>query len=423
MVAACLRRAVAPLIVSGQLWLSGFSDVPAIRLRENAASTPLGAGLASMISVTIASPGQDISAQWDDLAARAPSNAFMNPVALKAAFDTLFAVVHVLLAWEEGIESTRLVGLWALQQRSVMSFWPSLLEARPYNYAFLSTPVIDPAFVSEVIPAFFAAIRNNPALPNVISLKELDGDTSVYAAIQKTIADEHHAHLVLTRTGRPCVSREAGVKNSGSTRKKLRQDWNRLSALGRLEMVNDRTADAARAAYEQFLDLEKRSWKGAEGTAILCSERDTEFTRRLIGDLAADGSASVALLCLDGRAIAAQVLMYCGTTAYTWKIAFDAEFAKYSPGVVLVDKMTEQLFAATEVQAIDSCSVDSSFMGQIWTGRKTMVDMVVDVGAAGSLVFTLEAARQFGYEKLRNLRDWLRATSAILAKRRLAPSP
>ena len=376
-----------------------------------------------MISVTVAKPGQNISAQWDDLIRRAPGNAFMNPVALKAAFDTVFAAVYVLLAWEEGVESARLVGLWALQQRSVMMFWPAMLEARPYNYAFLSTPVVDPAFAGEVIPAFFAAIRNHPALPNVVSLKEMDADSQAYAAIQKTIAEEHHAHLTLTRTLRPSVTREKGVKNSGSTRKKLRQDWNRLSALGTLEVVNERNVDAAKAAYEQFLGLEKRSWKGAEGTAILCSERDTAFTRRLIGDLAAEGNASVALLRLDGRVIAAQVVMYCGPTAYTWKIAFDAEFAKYSPGAVLIDKLTAQLFATTDVQASDSCSAEGSFMAQLWTGRKTMVDMVIDVGSTRSLVFALEAARQYGYERLRDLRDWLRATSLIPAKRRLAPTP
>ncbi len=375
-----------------------------------------------MISVTVAKPGQNLSAQWDDLIRRAPGNAFMNPVALKAAFDTMFAAVYVLLAWEEGVESARLVGLWALQHRNVMMFWPALLEARPYNYAFLSTPVIDPAFAGEVMPAFFAAIRNDPALPNVVSLKEMDADSQAYAAIQKTIADEDHAHLTLTRTLRPSVSREKGVKNSGSTRKKLRQDWNRLSGLGTLEVVNERTADATQVAFEQFLDLEKRSWKGAEGTAILCSERDTEFTRRLIGDLAAAGCASVAVLRLDGRAIAAQVLMYCGTTAYTWKIAFDTEFAKYSPGAVLIDKLTEQLFTMTDVQVIDSCSAEGSFMAQLWTGRKTMVDMVVDVGSTRSLVFSLEAARQYSYERLRDLRDWLRSTSLVPAKRRLAPT-
>lgn len=376
-----------------------------------------------MISVTIASPDTDFAAQWEDLTKRAPGNAFMNPAALKAAFDTMFAVVHVLLAWEEGVEPARLVGMWALQQRSVMMLWPALLEARPYNYAFLSTPVIDPAFVSEVIPAFFAAIRKSPTLPNLVSLKEMDAELQAYAAIEKTIKDERLAHLMLTESARPFASREKGVKNSGSTRKKLRQDWNRLSALGALEVVNERNADSARTAFEQFLDMEKRSWKGVEGTAILCDDRDAQFTRRLIGDLAAGGNASVALLRLDGRAIAAQVVMYCGTTAYTWKTAFDAEFSRYSPGVLLIDKMTEQLFTTTDVQVINSCSAESSFMAQLWTGRRTMVDLVVDVGARPSLVFAMEAGRQFGYEKLRTLRDRLRAMSLIPAKRRLAPSP
>jgi CelD/BcsL family acetyltransferase involved in cellulose biosynthesis len=375
-----------------------------------------------MISVTIASPDKEFKAQWDDLIARAPGNAFMNPVALKAAFDTMFAVVHVLLAWEEGVEPARLVGMWALQQRSLMMLWPALLEARPYNYAFLSTPVIDPAFASEVIPAFFTAIRDNPALPNVINLREMDAESQAYAEIQKTIAEKHHAHLTLTESTRPFVSREGGVKNSGSTRKKLRQDWNRLSALGRLEVVNERNSASARAAFEQFLDLEQRSWKGAEGTAILCNDHDAQFTRRLIGSLADDGNASVALLRLDDRPIAAQVVMYCGTMAYTWKTAFDSEFAKYSPGSLLIDKLPEQLFGSTEVQVIDSCSAESSFMAQLWTGRKTMVDLVVDVGSRRSLVFALEAARQLGYEKLRTLRDRLRAMSLLPAKRRLAPS-
>lgn len=95
--------------------------------------------------------------------------------------------------------------------------------------------------------------------------------------------------------------------------------------------------------------------------------------------------------------------MYCGPTAYTWKIAFDSEFAKYSAGRGLIDKLTEQLFTTTDVQAIDSCSAEGSFMAQLWTGRKTMVDAVIDVGSTRSLVFALEAARLYGYERLRDL--------------------
>lgn len=376
-----------------------------------------------MISVTVGTPDSSLTPQWNDLIQRAPGNAFMNPAALKAACDTMFAFVHVLLAFDHDFEPARLVGMWALQQRSVMPFWPSLLEARPFNYAFLSTPVIAAGFAHKVIPAFFAAIKDNPALPKVVSLKEMDADSQAFSAIRQTLANERHANLTLTQSMRPVVSREAGLKTSGSTRKKLRQDWNRLSALGALEVVNERTVEGASAAFEEFLDLELKSWKGAEGTAILCDDHHAAFTRRLIADLVTDGSASVALLKLDGKAVAAQVMMYCGTTAYTWKTAFDASFAKYSPGVLVIDRLTEQLFATTSIQSIDSCATENSFMGQLWTGRRAMVDMVVDVGSGPSFVFVMEAARQLGYEKLRMMRDRLRLMPLMPARRRLAPSP
>jgi CelD/BcsL family acetyltransferase involved in cellulose biosynthesis len=150
------------------------------------------------------------------------------------------------------------------------------------------------------------------------------------------------------------VSREFGVKRSGSTRKKLRQDWNRLSSLGAVDVVNARSPGEVQQAFETFLALEKASWKGAQGTALLCDERDAVFVRRLIANLSAASDASVALLRIEGRAIAAQVLMYCGATAYTWKTAFDATFARYSPGALLVDKVTEQLLAAPGIEAVDS---------------------------------------------------------------------
>src|SRR3954463_16610389 len=107
-----------------------------------------------MISVTLCSPDPGLAAAWDDRPRRASSNVFMNPVALHAANDTRFAKVHMLLAWQAGAEPRRLVGIWALQQRKIAALWPALLEGLPYNYAFLSSPVVDPAVASEVIPAF-----------------------------------------------------------------------------------------------------------------------------------------------------------------------------------------------------------------------------------------------------------------------------
>jgi len=375
-----------------------------------------------MISVTICSPDPGLAAPWEDLSRRASSNVFMNPAALHAASDTRFARVHMLLAWQTGAEPRKLAGVWALQRRKVAPLWPALLEGLPYNYAFLSSPVVDPACVAEVIPAFLAAIAQNPDLPKVLSLKDLDAESPSYAAIVAALAAQGGAQLKLSQSERPFATREQGTKRSGSTRKKLRQDWNRLSALGTVDVVNDRAPGEIREAFETFLALELSSWKGAQGTALLCDPADAAFVRRLIGDLAQRQNASVALLRVDGRAIAAQVLMYCGSTAYTWKTAFDAEYAKFSPGALLIDKVTEELFAMPGIEAIDSCSAEGSFMAQLWAGRRTMVDLLVDVGGK-SPGFALETARQRGYHLLRDLRNRLRAWSWIALPKKLSMAP
>jgi CelD/BcsL family acetyltransferase involved in cellulose biosynthesis len=373
-----------------------------------------------MISVTIDSPIPDLGPHWDDLVRRASSNVFMNPAVLQAACATDFARIRMLLAWEEGADARRLVGVWALRLRKMAPFWPMVLEALPYNYAFLSSPVVDPAYVNAVIPAFFAAIEQSPSLPDVVSLHELDAEDPSYPAMLRELAVRGVAPLIISSGARPFVTREFGVKRSGSTRKKLRQDWNRLTALGVVEVVNDRTPAGAAQAFETFLTLEKASWKGEEGTALLSDPHDAAFVRRLLQNLAAQGNASVALLRVDGEAIAAQVLMYCGITAYTWKTAFSATFAKYSPGTLLIDKITEELFAGSQIQAINSCAAEASFMAQLWAGRRTMVDMLVDVGPGKSLAYRLEAARQLGYQQLRNWRDRLRHRPSASAPKKMS---
>ena len=374
-----------------------------------------------MISVTIDSPSSALTPAWDDLVRRASSNVFLHPAALQAARAAGFADVRMMMAWEHGAGARRLVGIWAMQLRKVAPLWPRVLEALPYNYAFLSSPVIDPAFADQVIAAFVAAIEKT-SLPKVFSMKALDADDPSYAALSKLLARRGIEPLVLSKFARPFVTPAFGIKRSGSTRKKLRQDWNRLSGLGAVEIVNDRAPEQVEHAFETFLKLEKASWKGAQGTALLSDARDAAFVRELVHQLAAAGSASVALLRVNGAPIAAQVLMYGGATAYTWKTAFDADYSKYSPGTLLIDRVTDELFAGPDILAINSCAAETSFMAQLWEGRRNMVDLLVDLSAGKSLRYHLEAGRQLGYEQLRDLRNRIRGRITGRKPKQLQPA-
>ena len=128
----------------------------------------------------------------------------------------------------------------------------------------------------------------------------------------------------------------------------------------------------------------------------------------------------MALLWVNGEAVAAQVLMYCGATAYTWKTAFDANYAKYSPGTLLIDRVTDELFAGSDVDAINSCAAETSFMAQLWAGRRNMVDLLFNIGPAKSLHYRMEVARHLGYERLRDLRDRLRGRMGRRVRKKLS---
>lgn len=370
-----------------------------------------------MISATISSPCPDFAGPWEELAARAEANVFMSPTALRAATDTGFAKIHVLLAWDDGVSPRRPVGFWALGERRALPLAPAVLESLPYNYAFTSNAVVDEACTDGVVAAFFEAIRRDSRLPKLISLRSFEADTPVHAAMVRELAGAGQYREFL-RLDRPFADRQNGVKKSGSTRKKLRQDWNRLSATGPAEVVNDREPAAVAAAFETFLAMEAAGWKGEQGTALLCSADDARFVRRLIGDLAARRQASVALLRAGEATVAAQVLLYSGARAYTWKTAFDAGFSRFSPGALLVDKVTEQLLEAGGIDVIDSCSAADGFMAQLWTGRRAMVDALFDVRSRSSLAFAVESARREGYEQLRQIRNRMRE-----AMKRSAPPP
>jgi CelD/BcsL family acetyltransferase involved in cellulose biosynthesis len=363
-----------------------------------------------MISVEIRAPDLTLIPHWDALAQRTAANVFLHPAALCAAAANGFAKVHTLLAWE----GETLVGLWALRERQ-FGFLPAFLAAPPYEYAFVSSPVIDPQYVEAAIPAFFDAVAKARNLPKVIELKLLDGDADSFRAM--TTALGGRPMLKLSERARPFLNGATERKRSGSTAKKLRQDSNRLSALGAVEVVNERAREATRDAFEIFLKLESQSWKGESGTALLSDEDDTAFARRWIAALAAHGGASVALLHVNGKPVAAQVLLYSGTMAYTWKTAFDAEFSKFSPGALLIDKLSDALFASGTTQ-IESCSPAGSFMAQLWTGRRNTVDLLVDVGARKSLAFMVAAFSERAYALARELRNRMRAASWPLPKRK-----
>jgi hypothetical protein len=84
--------------------------------------------------------------------------------------------------------------------------------------------------------------------------------------------------------------------------------------------------------------------------------------------------------------------------AFAFKIAFNEEFARYSPGVLLELENMHQINLMPEIEWMDSCAISEHFMiNRLWTGRRTIETLVCSTGkgAADFLVSALPLIRWF----------------------------
>jgi hypothetical protein len=158
-----------------------------------------------MISVVIGVPEAAMIEHFEELRQRAAANAFLHPAALCAAAALGFAQIHVLMAWLENSTGRKLVGFWALRDRRIAPFW-RFLATPPYDYAFVSTPVIDPYYRDAVWPAFFDAIARDRSLPNVMKLKLLDADDPSHAPMMAALQARNGQMLTLSERARPFLN-------------------------------------------------------------------------------------------------------------------------------------------------------------------------------------------------------------------------
>ena len=270
-----------------------------------------------------------------------------------------FAQVHVLIAWRR---AARWSDFWALRERRIAPFW-HFLAAPPYRLRIRGEPG-DRSGASRHRDAGVPRRdrgRREPAERDPAQAARrrcADGSRRSWRRSRRAAA----RCCKLSERARPFSAadpsasaparraRSCGRTGTGSAR----------SARSRSRTIATRTPCARRSRSSSI----SSSAAGRARTAPRCcaDDDDAAFTRALIARARRrDGGASVALLRVDGRPIAAQVLLYGGGTAYTWKTAFDAEFAKFSPGALLIDKVTDALFAGGIAQ-VESCSADGSFM-------------------------------------------------------------
>lgn len=121
-------------------------------------------------------------------------------------------------------------------------------------------------------------------------------------------------------------------------RQNLARQRRRLHGMGAVEFFVAKGAAAARTAYAEFLDVEASGWKGEGGTssAISLHPNLRQFYAGLIDSLQGRQEVWIALLRLDGRAVAANFCVRTDGTLALLKIGYDESLRQAAPGNVLL---------------------------------------------------------------------------------------
>lgn len=118
---------------------------------------------------------------------------------------------------------------------------------------------------------------------------------------------------------------------------------------GKLEFEVIRQSDGLDETLDALFEIEARSWKGKEGTAIKLDSEVECFYRRLAHWAMKENCLYIFLLKLDGLPIAGSICISSGKTVYLLKIGYDELFGKLSPGSLLQAETLKYLFMVPEI--------------------------------------------------------------------------
>lgn len=198
----------------------------------------------------------------------------------------------------------------------------------------------------------------------------------------------------------PMAYYEAAVR--GKKRKEIKRLQSRLQDMGIVSGHRLSQDDDVASWCNAFLSLERSGWKGQAGTALACSASTERFFRDAIHGAHAAGRLEMLRLDVGERPIAMMVNFIAPPGAFSFKIAYDETFARFSPGV-LIQLENLSILDRRDVAWMDSCAVENHPMiGSLWKERRSIIRVTLPLaGHWRAAQFSLARMAELGFSALK----------------------
>ena len=278
----------------------------------------------------------DVGAEWDALGSAVGASPFVRPAWIGAWWA---AFGHGDLVVRTARSDGRLVGVLPLVHAGAALMAPTNRDTPEFG-AVAEDDATRRALVADALAAG----------PSRLRLEFLGVDSPEAAAVRE-LAGAARFHLDERPTRRSLFLEIGGdfdeferARLGSRDRGSLNRFARRLAEQGTVSFdVEDgrsRLDDLLREGYE----LEHSGWKTAAGTSIEARPEARRFYDDLARRHAAAGTLRLSFLRLDGRAIAFQYGLEDAGVYYFLKTGFDAAFAGYAPGRLLLRELIRRAF-------------------------------------------------------------------------------
>ena len=381
------------------------------------------------LSIYPASAGIALTDELEFLARRAiEPNLFFNPGFLAPAMPRLEDrnVRLAILRDENGGRSRMRLAFPYSIERSSLQIGPSIIRCWATVYAPLGTPLIDSDDPVAVVEDLFEIMgREKLKLPSVLVFPDMRSD-GVATRLLKSVAFDRNLPLhSVQKSLRPILKSHLDGETylrealGSHHRRDLGRLKRRLEDMGHLEYRVARSQTDVLRDMEVFLTLEAAGWKGDQRTAMAIDRYRAAFAREAIYKLAGEDQVRIHTLALDGRALASMVVFIGAGVAYTWKTAFDEEFARFSPGKLILAEITAHHLDDPNIVKTDSCAVpDHPIMSRFWMEREPMETLVIGLNPRADRNARQVAAQMDLYRQTRDMAKKVQGKLRSLVGRR-----
>lgn len=328
-------------------------------------------------------------------------NAYLTPMFILPALAHIAPPLPVTIVLiETGREE--LIGLGVFHTKRLLSFgpWQALVGFRS-KHSYLGGLLIDGEQAPAAVDAFFAFVSRPGTGWDCVRFDWLSAGDALGCLLQEVAQRRHllwresahmrRAVLLPRRNGAAdLISRipKSVLKNLQRCRRRLdetgKTDW-------RIHYGNEVSDDVV----DRFIALEHSGWKGQAATSVRSDAAHERFFREMIAGFRETGGVFFTELLHADRVIASTCNLVSGNTAFAFKIGWDPECARYSPGMLNELRLLESANDTLgHFELIDSGSEEGGFIDKLWLDKRDLVSGVFATTGAGRLLLALADVRR-----------------------------